>query len=169
MALHHDNDRRLQSSGNSLSSDEGAPRRRHGSTHPAAQRSRSVSPVAELAADQPAPDEDVSDGEERQLLSRGCRSPDHSCARQHRLGSRPSDGAAFDGIEAVDGESGSGRGRRSPGSVHLRRHLPGLADFWDGITPELVAVAMGEGADSLRLDTLISCGCITAIWPVTMQ
>lgn len=150
-AAEHD----IHRSGSSLSSDDGTQRRRHGPPgHPTAQRSRSISPVLEADAsdaDADASDEDGVHGSIRRSVA--------TAAESVLPGSRPAgDGrsrysalrstdvtAAFDGVEA-EGGSGSidisgGRGGRA--SSALRRRLPGIASFWDGITPELVAVSMG--------------------------
>jgi hypothetical protein len=145
--------RSLPNSGNDLSSHEPAPRRRHGPAQHITQGNHSDSPVLvntssgsrtlQHVAD--SDDEDSSDDGGQQLLSSAARSSSRSQTRQHAADSGPAYELAFDGIEAADGQP-SGASASGSGALNklLRRHLPGLALFWDGITPELVAVSMGE-------------------------
>jgi len=137
----------------SHSSDESAAaaaRRRHLAALGASKRSGSPMPAPERFVDSFAePSNSGSDDEGQQLLGHGSRRSGHAAHSD-----QASSSAAFDGIEVHDGGSDSG-GHRTPvlrrGSsggggrtARWRRLLPGLADFYDGITPELVAVALGE-------------------------
>jgi hypothetical protein len=142
--------RNLHRSGDGLSSEDAAPRRRHSPAHPAAQRSRSVSPVLDLPPTGPqalhdTPSDADSSDDEQQLLHAGARASGGSRTRQLAADSGPTYQLAFDGVEGGDGPLSS-VGAVSSGafSTLVRRHLPGLALFWDGITPELIAVSMGE-------------------------
>ena len=146
--------RSLPNSGNGLSGDDPAPRRRHGLAQHVTHVGQADSPVLDRSLPHSRnlqhaavlDDEESSDDGEQQLLSSSTRSSGRSQARHHAAESGPAYELAFDGIEAADGQpSGPGGSGSGAFSKMLRRHLPGLALFWDGITPELVAVSMGEG------------------------
>ena len=144
--------RTLQPSSGSLNGEDTAPRRRHGPAQHVTQGNPTDSP----ALHRPLPgahtlqhvaasdDEETSDDGEQQLLSSGGRASGRSQTRRPAADSGPAYELAFDGIEAADGQP-SGAGGSGSGALSrlFRRRLPGLALFWDGITPELIAVSMG--------------------------
>lgn len=130
-------------SGDSHSCDDGtaaARRQRLSRPYDTAQRSRSAGPAPEWTDDF---SDSGSDGEGQQLL------PHSRLSGRTQHSDQASGSAAFDGVETQDGGSSrqgsySGSWRGGGGGARWRRWFPGLADFYDGTTPELVAVALGE-------------------------
>lgn len=167
--------RSLPNSGKGPSGDEPAPRRRHGLAQHVTYVGQADSPVLDRSLpdsrnSQPAAvldDEESSDDGEQQLLSSSIRTSGRSQARQHAADSGPAYELAFDGIEAADGQpSGPGGSGSGAFSKMFRRHLPGLAAFWDGITPELVAVSMGELTDCALA---LHCGVLQDLLAIGMM